>query len=172
MLAAWHGWSHIGRQVRWPAKRATDGAVNDPHGHGMVDTLTPEERGRRMALIRSSNTKPEMRVRKLLWGMGFRYRLHATDLPGKPDIVFRGRKKAILVHGCFWHLHGCAFARMPKSRQDFWSPKLQGNKIRDAQKLGALIGSGWDVLVVWECEMKDEAALSERLKKFLDANDI
>lgn len=136
----------------------------------MVDTMTPEERGRRMALIRSTDTKPEMRVRKLLWGMGLRYRLHAKELPGTPDIVFRKRKMAIFVHGCFWHLHGCPFARMPKSKKDFWEPKLLGNKARDEKKLDALIKLGWQVLVIWECETKNEVILSTRLRNFFNVD--
>lgn len=134
----------------------------------MIDTLTPEERGRRMALIRSSDTRPEILVRKSLWAMGYRYRLHAKDLPGRPDIVFRGKKKAIFVHGCFWHLHGCRFARMPKSNKGFWTPKLMANKARDAEKYDALLRLGWDILVVWECETKDQSTLSDRLRKFLN----
>lgn len=137
----------------------------------MVDTMTPEERGRRMALIRSTDTKPEMKVRKLLWRMGLRYRLHAKELPGTPDIVFRKRKKAIFVHGCFWHLHGCSFARMPKSKKDFWEPKLLGNKARDERKLDALIKLGWQVLVIWECETKNEAVLSTRLRNFFNVGE-
>lgn len=137
-------------------------------GRKMVDTLTPDERSSLMAKIRSADTKPEMVVRRLLWGMGFRYRLHAKDLPGKPDVVFRGKKKAIFVHGCFWHMHeSCPLARIPKSRQDFWLPKLEGNRARDRQELESLARLGWDVLVIWECETKNVVELSDRLRKFL-----
>lgn len=140
----------------------------------MTDTLTHQERSRCMALVRSTDTKPELLVRRMLWRMGFRYRVHMRDLPGKPDIVFRKRKKAIFVNGCFWHMHeGCARGRLPKSRLEFWVPKLVGNKARDARNLKSLVEAGWSVLVIWECETKNGAALEERLRRFLTdlAND-
>lgn len=122
-----------------------------------------------MALVRSEDTKPEMRVRRLVHAMGFRYRLHCRDLPGKPDLVFRKRRKVVFVHGCFFHRHeDCALARLPKSRKDFWLPKLEGNKTRDARDIAALRLEGWDVLVVWECETKDRVALAARLRCFLE----
>jgi DNA mismatch endonuclease (patch repair protein) len=136
-----------------------------------MDSLTKVERSERMSRIRSGNTKPEMTVRRLVHGMGFRYRLHSPHLPGRPDLVFAGRKKIIFVHGCFWHRHeheSCKLGRLPKSRLDFWLPKLEGNKARDAsvqKELGAL---GWKVLVVWECELKDRGNLANRIKEFLE----
>ncbi len=99
-----------------------------------LDTLQPAEQNARMALIRSKDTRPELAVRRLVHGMGYRYRLHARDLPGRPDLVFRARRKVIFVHGCFWHRHddpNCKLARLPSSRLDFWLPKLGGNKARD-----------------------------------------
>ena len=102
----------------------------------MVDTLTQKERSQRMALIRAKNTGPELAVRKLVHGLGYRYRLHGSSTPGKPDLVFAGRKKAIFVHGCFWHRHSdsaCKLGRMPKSRLEFWAPKLEKNQRRDEQ---------------------------------------
>lgn len=121
-----------------------------------------------MAKIKSKGTKPEMMVRRLLFALGYRYRLHDSRLPGHPDLVFRGRRKAIFVHGCFWHRHdGCRLARLPKSRLDFWKPKLEGNKERDARKLMQLDALGWHSLVVWECELKDLNSLEKRLKAFL-----
>ncbi|WP_324780547.1 very short patch repair endonuclease [Thiobacillus sedimenti] len=138
----------------------------------MADTLSTEERSRRMALVRSTDTGPEMRVRRLLHGMGYRYRLHRRDLPGTPDLVFPGRRAVVLVHGCFWHRHeGCALARLPKSRKEFWVPKLEGNKARDARKVAALQDAGWRVFVVWECETKNLDALAVRLRRFLEGEE-
>ena len=117
-----------------------------------MDTLAPKERSERMSRVRGKDTKPELIVRRLLHGLGYRYRLHARDLPGKPDIVFRGRRKAIYVHGCFWHRHpdpACKLARLPKTRQDFWVPKLEGNRQRDIENQRRLTEMGWEVLVVW-----------------------
>jgi len=135
----------------------------------LADTLSPEERSRRMALVRSVDTKPEMRVRRAAHSMGYRYRLHAKDLPGKPDLVFRSRKAAILVHGCFWHQHtDCKLARTPKSRIEFWRNKLEGNKVRDVRKLAELKAAGWRVLVIWECETRDEKSLATKIRRFLN----
>lgn len=136
----------------------------------MADTLSRAERGMRMALIRGRDTKPEMIVRRMLHAMGYRYRLQAKDLPGKPDIVFRGRKKVIFVHGCFWHRHPdptCKLARLPKSRLDFWEPKLEGNRVRDENNVLALEKMGWDVLVLWECELRDQEQLGNKLSGFV-----
>ncbi|MFZ2366546.1 MAG: very short patch repair endonuclease [Azonexus sp.] len=131
--------------------------------------MTPEQRSRRMALIRSVDTKPEMLVRKLIFGMGYRYRLHCRDLPGTPDLVFRSRRAVVFVHGCFWHRHeGCSLARIPKSRVEFWKSKLDGNQERDARKIKALLDAGWRVFVAWECELKDKEALATQLRRFLD----
>ncbi|MDF0730187.1 very short patch repair endonuclease [Pseudomonas entomophila] len=133
-----------------------------------VDTLTPSERSTRMAGVKAKDTKPEMLVRRLLYALGFRYRLHERDLPGCPDIVFRGRKKAIFVHGCFWHRHeGCPLARWPKSRLEFWIPKLEGNRARDVRNQLQLQSQGWDALVIWECELKDLNLLEKKLNGFL-----
>lgn len=126
-------------------------------------------RSAQMALIRSRDTKPEMRVRKVLHAAGLRYRLHDRRLPGVPDLVFPSRRVALFVHGCFWHQHpGCKAARMPKSRLDFWGPKLMGNATRDARHLVELEASGWTPLVIWECETRDPqhlAALVTRIRK-------
>lgn len=121
-----------------------------------------------MAKVKSKGTKPEMVVRRLLFSMGFRYRLHDRSLPGRPDIIFKGKKKVIFVHGCFWHRHdGCPLARLPKSRLDFWIPKLEGNRERDIRTLHQLSSLGWDVLVIWECELKDLNLLEKMLNGFL-----
>ncbi|MCY4128976.1 MAG: DNA mismatch endonuclease Vsr [Gammaproteobacteria bacterium] len=109
----------------------------------------------------------------LVYGLGYRYKLHRGDLPGKPDLVFSGRKKAIFVNGCFWHRHPdpeCKLARMPKSRLDFWRPKLEGNAIRDKKNPAALSSLGWSVLVVWECQLRDPASLKRTLRDFLEAH--
>lgn len=135
----------------------------------MADTLTPEQRSERMARVRNRDTKPELMVRKALHTRGFRYRLHDARLPGKPDLVFPGRQKAVFVHGCFWHMHGaCALSRIPKSNLDFWQPKLEGNRARDAVQLEQLHALGWTVLVVWECELRDMENLVIRLEAFLN----
>ncbi|MCC6695348.1 MAG: DNA mismatch endonuclease Vsr [Candidatus Hydrogenedentes bacterium] len=136
----------------------------------MVDTLTPEERSEIMARVRSKNMRPELAVRMLVFAMGYRYRLHARDLPGSPDLVFRRRRKVIFVHGCFWHRHSnCALARLPKSRIEFWTPKLEGNRKRDEKNRRALRRDGWSVLTVWECQLKSSSALERRIRRFLDA---
>lgn len=134
-----------------------------------MDTLNPKQRGERMSRIRGKDTKPEMVVRRLVFSMGYRYRLHDRTLPGTPDLVFRGRRKAMFVHGCFWHRHsGCGLARLPKSRLDFWRPKLEGNARRDGENIAALRELGWETLVVWECETKDAEHLGKTIRKFLD----
>nr|WP_256350526.1 very short patch repair endonuclease [Pseudomonas gingeri] len=131
--------------------------------------MTPSDRSLRMAKVRSKGTKPEMAVRRLLFSMGYRYRLHDRSLPGSPDIIFKSKKKVIFVHGCFWHRHeGCRLARLPKSRPDFWIPKLEGNRERDARTLLQLKSQGWDAFVIWECELKDLNLLEKRLNGFLE----
>jgi len=118
-------------------------------------------RSAQMALVRSRDTKPELRVRKALHAAGLRYRLHDRRLPGFPDLVFPGRRIALFVHGCFWHRHpGCAAARLPKSRREFWEPKLAGNVERDKRTQAALVALGWMVMVIWECETRDPATLA------------
>lgn len=112
-----------------------------------------------MALIKGRDTKPEMRVRRAVYAAGLRYRLHAKDLPGRPDMVLRSRRIAVFVHGCFWHQHpdpSCKLARMPKSKLDFWRPKLEGNRLRDEKTRSALEARGWTVVEVWECETKPD----------------
>jgi DNA mismatch endonuclease (patch repair protein) len=134
----------------------------------MADTRTPEQRRRIMQSVATRDTGPEMTVRRLLYGLGYRYRLHAKKLPGKPDIVFPGRKKAIFVHGCFWHWHGCAKGQLPKSRRDYWEPKLKTNKARDAAQVVALQTLGWSVLTIWQCETTVSGALTKRLMRFIE----
>ena len=137
----------------------------------MPDTLTPSERSARMARIKGRDSHPEMIVRRVVSGLGYRYRLHRGDLPGRPDFAFVGRRKVIFVHGCFWHRHeadsGCKLARLPKSRLDFWLPKLEGNRVRDMRDQERLRSMGWDFLVIWECQLGDLAPLAERIRAFL-----
>lgn len=133
-----------------------------------MDTLTPLERSQRMSRVRSKDTKPEWRVRRLLWGLGFRYRLHSRSLPGRPDIVFPRRKKVVFVHGCFWHRH-TKCGRLPKSRLDFWEPKLRENHLRDLRNQRALKKLGWEYFVVWECQLKNTGSLGLKITKFLEA---
>lgn len=135
----------------------------------MADSLTPEERSKRMGLVRSTDTKPEMVVRRLVHSLGYRYRLHDRTLPGKPDLVFKRRRKVIFIHGCFWHRHGegCALTRMPKSRQEFWSKKLTGNEERDRRNEAALSALGWDYLIIWECQLRDRDEIARRVRDFL-----
>lgn len=123
---------------------------------------------------RRSNTRPEMAVRRVLYANGFRYRLHAKDLPGKPDIVFRSRKVAIFVHGCFWHQHQdprCPLRKKPKSNTSYWNAKLERNVERDIETRRALDSMGWRVLVVWECQASDEKLLVDELNTALEACD-
>lgn len=121
-----------------------------------------------MKRITSKNTKPEMLVRSVAHGLGYRYRLHGKELPGKPDLVFRSRKSIIFVHGCFWHQHtGCPEGRLPKSRNQYWIPKLNRNIERDQIHLDSLRALGWRVLTIWECELKDTSTVASRIRRFL-----
>lgn len=121
-----------------------------------------------MARIRNADTAPEMRVRRLVHSMGYRYRLHRRSLPGCPDLVFPARKKVIFVHGCFWHRHeGCKYAYTPKSREDFWIAKLEGNRERDKKNMAELVQMEWKILVIWECETDDLDSLKNRIQEFM-----
>lgn len=135
-----------------------------------MDTLTVTERSERMSRVKGTDSAAELLVRRLAHKLGYRFRKHRGDLPGRPDLVFPGRRKVIFVHGCFWHRHDCTSGRrLPKTRLDFWIPKLNQNKERDKANIDRLKADQWGVMVVWECETRDEAALSERLRSFLDA---
>jgi DNA mismatch endonuclease, patch repair protein len=137
----------------------------------MTDKLSPTRRSANMAAIRSKDTSPELAVRRLVHALGYRYRLHRRDLPGKPDLVFGPRRKVIFVHGCFWHRHpksNCHDARSPKSNTDYWGPKLQRNAARDARNIAALRAAGWRVLVIWDCETKDARRLTSVVRRFLE----
>jgi DNA mismatch endonuclease (patch repair protein) len=136
-----------------------------------MDKLTPERRSENMRRIRSKGMKPEIAVRQLVHALGYRYRLHDKNLPGKPDLVFRSRRKIILVHGCFWHQHSdpaCKITRQPKSNASYWAGKLQRNIARDLEHERALTREGWKVLTVWECELANGPAILKRLTRFLN----
>lgn len=141
------------------------GSYNGP----MADNVSKETRSRIMARVHGKDTKPEMAVRRMVRALGYRYRLHKKNLPGRPDLVFTGRKKVIFVHGCFWHVHkGCRFSHIPDS--DYWRRKLSANQERDERALSRLQELGWDVLVLWECEIENATRTQRRLQTFLGAS--
>lgn len=133
-----------------------------------MDTRTEEQRRRIMQSVKSKDTGPELVVRRLLHAMGYRFRLHRKELPGRPDIVLPKHRKAIFVHGCFWHWHGCSKGQLPKSRLDYWRPKLEANLKRDRTKREQLESLGWATLVVWQCETGDMDALQVKLQEFVE----
>lgn len=129
-----------------------------------MDILTPEQRRRTMAAVKSKDTKPEMLVRRLLHAAGYRFRIHRKDLPGNPDIVLPKYRTVVFVHGCFWHQHdSCKRATRPASSQDYWQKKLDRNVQRDKTTIAALGGLGWRIIVVWECETRNLEQLSKHL---------
>jgi DNA mismatch endonuclease (patch repair protein) len=130
----------------------------------MVDNLTKDQRSKNMSRIRSKNTKPEMIVRKKLHSLGYRYRLHKKELPGKPDIFLKKFNLAIFVNGCFWHQHGCKKTSMPKSNKNYWTEKLKKNVIKDKKNKKTLLNMGFNVLTMWECEIVKNG---ETLEKFI-----
>ncbi|MHA7264222.1 very short patch repair endonuclease [Arthrobacter sp. TMN-37] len=141
----------------------------------MADTVSREQRSRNMSKIRGRNTQPELAVRRLLHRAGYRYRLHGAfaggSLPGRPDLVFAGRRKVVFVNGCFWHSHSCrAGQRSPSTNSEFWTDKREGTRLRDQRQQASLRAQGWDVFVVWECELKQSpSTLEEQLTAFLGA---
>lgn len=146
-----------------------------PEANSVSDVVSHETRSKMMSGIRGKDTKPELRVRKALFAGGFRFRLHRRDLPGVPDVVLPGKRIAIFVHGCFWHMHsGCKNAKLPSSRQDFWRDKLARNVERDEVSVAALIRLGWRVLVVWECATREkgaESVLPSALASWIDGDE-
>ncbi len=133
-----------------------------------TDVYPPQKRSAVMRRVKGKDTAPELIVRRLIWGLGGRYRLHRADLPGKPDIVLPGRRLAVFVHGCFWHGHDCARgARVPKANRDYWLAKVGRNRSRDVASRAALEAGGWRVETIWECELKDRAALEARVRDWL-----
>lgn len=137
-----------------------------------MDTLTRIERSKRMSLIRCKNTKPEVLVRKIVRSTKYRFQCNLSRLPGKPDFVFPRRRKVIFIHGCFWHRHkNCSLARLPKSKLDFWLPKLTANHDRDLRNVASLRRGGWAVSVLWECQLRDKESLAKRIRRFLERKD-
>lgn len=128
---------------------------------------TPLSRSQIMQRVGQKNTPQEMTVRRLLFSMGYRYRVNVKGLPGTPDIAIKSKRKAIFVHGCFWHRHTCYLATTPKSSSDFWSKKFEQNVVRDSKKERALSDMGWDVMTVWQCELEDKEGLKKRLERFM-----
>lgn len=141
----------------------------------MVDVVSPAKRSQMMSGIRGANTRPELAVRKMLFSLGYRFRLHRRDLPGSPDIVMPGRKVAILVQGCFWHRHqACRYSKVPATRREFWRAKLEGNACRDRMIVARLRESGWRTLLVWECALRDaatRASLPAALSSWIEGAD-
>lgn len=132
-----------------------------------MDTRTPDQRSRIMRAVKQRDTGPELLLRKALHRLGYRYRAHAKHLPGRPDLVFPSRKKVIFVHGCFWHGHDCSKGRPPKSRPEYWIPKIEANKARDERVISELKKDGWDVMVIWQCETKELEAVLTKTVRFL-----
>ena len=142
--------------------------ISKDHGNlWMPDIVAPEKRSALMSRIRSTDTKPELFVRRALHAMGYRFRTHVRGLPGCPDLVFTRRRSVIFVHGCFWHRHGCRKTYVPKSRKEFWQEKFVGNVSRDRRNQRLLEEAGWRVLVVWECEIESDDSALERAARFL-----
>ncbi|HLY23518.1 MAG TPA: DNA mismatch endonuclease Vsr [bacterium] len=138
-----------------------------------MDKIPPARRSANMRAIKSKNMVPEMEVRSLVHRMGYRYRLHAKELPGKPDLVFPRLRKIIFVHGCFWHKHKastCRIARIPKSNVAYWLPKLERNRLRDNKACSVLRRHGWEVLIVWECQINRHQGLANRVERFLKSS--
>lgn len=138
----------------------------------MADNLTAEQRKRNMTAIKSRHTKPEIIVRSIIHRLGFRFRLHDKKLPGKPDIILPRHKKIILVHGCFWHMHDCKRGNVtPKTNVEYWQNKRFRNVERDKTNLFSYLSEGWQVLTIWECQIKDKNFLTNLLKNFIESSD-
>ena len=137
-----------------------------------MDNLTPDQRKKTMARIKSKDTKPEIAVRRLIHRMGYRFRLHRRDLPGNPDLVFPKFRKVIFIHGCFWHGHHCRSGKnRPLSNRDYWDAKLDKNKARDKKNRRMLKKLGWETLVIWECQIADSSTLRKRIVEFLEKSE-
>ena len=133
----------------------------------MIDRVSEETRSYIMSSVGSKDTGPELVVRRLLHRLDYRYRLHKGGLPGSPDVVFQKRKKAIFVHGCFWHGHRCKYGKLPKSKIEYWGRKIELNRERDVRNTQQLMQLGWEVLVLWQCQLKDTCAVTKQLVQFL-----
>ena len=135
-----------------------------------MDVHSPKQRSYNMSQIKSENTRPEMLIRKWLWSHGYRYRLHQKGLPGKPDIVFPGRRKVLFVHGCFWHKHNCRYFKWPETNVTFWKNKITETVERDKKNYEKLKKAGWKYLIIWECEIKDISIIENKIKKFIETD--
>ena len=134
-----------------------------------IDPLTPEQRKKTMQHVKDKDTGPEMTIRRLVHKMGYRYGLHRKDLPGKPDMVFTSRKKIIFIHGCFWHGHNCKSGRKkPRTNENYWVSKIEKNKKRDVINRKKLKEMGWNILVIWECEINDILKIKNKIEQFLN----
>ena len=133
----------------------------------MADNRTTKQRSETMKAVGTKNTGPELVVRRLIHSRGYRYRIHDPKLPGKPDLVFSSRRKAIFVHGCFWHAHGCRYGQAPKSKLEYWLPKLAENRRRDARQRKVLRQLGWSVLTVWQCQIRSTERILNKIVRFL-----
>lgn len=133
-----------------------------------MDRVTIAVRSKIMASVKSTNTSAELTVRRLVHRLGYRYSLIRKDLPGKPDLTFVSRHKTIFVHGCFWHGHACRYGRLPKSKLFFWKPKILGNRFRDRYQVKLLKKMGWSVMIIWQCELKNEPVLAQKIGNYLD----
>jgi DNA mismatch endonuclease (patch repair protein) len=161
----------MNRMTTWPVERfaliaARLGGRCYKEAMDHVDATT---RSAIMRAVRPKGSGPEMLLRRMLHGLGYRYALHRADLPGTPDLVFPARKKILFVHGCFWHRHGCRYTTDPKTREDFWQAKFTANVTRDKKTLVALRHAGWRCLVVWQCQLKQPEKTLNRVQKFLEA---
>lgn len=137
-----------------------------------MDTISPEARSAQMSRIRSKDTKPEITVRSLLHQLGYRFRLHRKDLPGKPDIVLPKHRKVVLVQGCFWHGHSCRLASKPKSNVTYWNEKIRNNRLRDQRNVDALQAAGWQVLELWECDIRRLDGIQKQLEEFMKITNL
>ena len=151
-----------------PAKQLRFPTNESDSQRKMADSRSPQQRSKIMSSVGTKNTGPELFVRRLLHAEGYRFSLHRRDLPGAPDIVMRRYGKVIFVNGCFWHAHSCRYGRPPKSRGDYWLPKLAKNAERDKQNISKLRKSGWSVLVVWQCETKRPSSLRTKILRFME----
>ena len=163
----WSGQSYPVELVVNTGRRSKNIMFREGAAWIMVDNRSPESRSALMSRIAGKDTAPELFVRQLLHALGYRFRLHRRDLPGTPDIVFPSRGKVIFVNGCFWHAHGCRIGRPPKSRPEFWLPKLENNRRKDKRNSRELRHLGWGVLTVWQCQTKSRDQLKSRLISFL-----
>ena len=137
----------------------------------MADHVSAKKRSAIMAAVHTKDTGPELALRKLVYGMGYRYRLHGRELPGRPDLVFRPLKKVIFVHGCFWHRHdACRYATTPKSRTAYWQSKFAANVARDRRNVRDLKKAGWHVLTIWQCQLKNPNKVAKRTHEFLKSD--